>query len=707
MVYYSTSLTLYASEIDPSRNMFIEEIESYLSTLGKTSLDDFKRFTPSASVKVRVSSDGQMAVMPYLMGTWNYAKVVYEPDDKGASQTWYYFVSSIEMVADGTLSIGLELDHVNTFRNWVGAMTDRTFVRRALVSRYWDSRVHFDDMLAPEDVSGEIIKESESILEGGKGFGYLIYDSATDGETHLRFASEKKTLRSCNHIKVTTNGWRKEDFAGLNKGYEYLLEGTALKRITINYQLQSNTSMKTYAYTGNEELVIGCMSGTYAETGGTGTCGVGVYVRIKGQSSTLFSALWPTGTSVSSVYFLELEATGSFTASTAVSSVSPTSKSWDAISVGKEGVFAYSYAKTISSLDRTLSTLVKVIEVPYYPDVGTYGYFMYDSKADPWLWFDDVESQLTTDVALDLTSFDYVQKYPSTRDEAMPLDPKLKTGAFRYAKIVYDAYSTTLAFENFDPFAGASAVLRWTGSASISSSSTFQIVGDFINVEEDYPFLAASERNNELPLYNSDWLNYLRVGYNYDKKSNSMAIATSVMGALSTIALSVTALFSSGATLPAAIGTAVASAGAASGAYAASANVMNAQAAKETQLKNQSASVSSVNDRSLFKAYGSGKAKIEWWAPRADYEALLEHLFFYRGYSINRWMAPDTHAREWFDYLEATPSWNASFVKRTPPQFLNPLAAKVAEGVTIFHAVDDGSGAYAWDLAQEKGNNDL
>lgn len=692
MVYYSTSLTLYASEIDPSRNMFIEEIESYLSTLGKTSIDDFKRFTPSASVKVRVSSDGQMAVMPYLMGTWNYAKVVYEPDDGGASQTWYYFVSSIEMVADGTLSIGLELDHVNTFRNWVGAMTDRTFVRRALVSRYWDSRVHFDDMLAPEDVSGEIVKESESYFDADPV--YMVFNSY-DADIAL-FITDSLGLAVQDSFVAHPSIW--SGYTSDPIRVAFILTGQGSKTIVFDYVNGLDQSVSKTLVT-SEEVEIGFAYFTNM----SGNGGTGPFVRTT-SGALLWSDLKQTSTKSTGT----ITCTGSFSVRKGlISGATPASASSS----------GYSLLRTVSidSIDRTSSNIVKIVELPYRPSsaLGAFHFRSWinegsgEGKPSCYYASDSVEPKFMRYLDVDLSSFDYAQKYPSTRDEAMPLDPKLKTGAFRYAKIVYDSYSTSLAFENFDPFAGASAKLKFAPSSSIASDSIFKVMGDFKFVKEDYPFLISSNRNNEIPIFNHDWIDYVRLGYNYDKKGNSMTILNSVMSMIGSIISSLTSVSTGKGGTAQAINAATSTAISMTSGITSIAGTINSQAAKESQLKNQSFSVSGINDLSLFKQYGNGCAKIEWWAPRADYEALLEHLFFYRGYSINRWMAPDTHAREWFDYLEATPSWNASFVKRTPPQFLNPLAAKVAEGVTIFHAVDDGSGAYAWDLAQEKGNNDL
>ena len=103
MVYYSNNLTLFSSEIDPRRNLFIDDIEQYLSSLTDSStFDDFKRFTPSETVSVRIACDDSYpAVSHSLYQRFNYCRVTYS--SAYADFVWYYFVTSIEMVADGTM----------------------------------------------------------------------------------------------------------------------------------------------------------------------------------------------------------------------------------------------------------------------------------------------------------------------------------------------------------------------------------------------------------------------------------------------------------------------------------------------------------------------------------------------------------------------------------------------------------------------------
>ena len=681
MVYYSNNLTLFSSEIDPRRNLFIDDIEQYLASLSSTvTLDDFKRFTPSETVSVRVSvTDAQMAFGAYLTSRWNYARVLYEDDSLKNSFSWYYFVTSIEMVADGTLSISLQLDALNTFRNWKGALTDRTFVTRQLVNR-WDENGKPDNVFTPEDISGEIIKEEEYQIAPKRG--YLIYDSKTGTESKpcLRCAAAEG-MPFKNDIFVGASIW--DANKTVMPSIAIHLIGTGKKKITIGY---STDSSKTKTLTTYLDCYVGHVYSTMH---------IGVFVS-PGNSQ---APIWSEDNPLVGCYIKSLSVKGEFTAKICSCSMG---SDMSALTFSDEESLN---SKSISEIDRTSSSLVKIVEIPFLPDVSGQGTFTWDGNGKN-LYFSDIESQLrySTKVKLDnlITSKPSIWK----KSQALLSDPKMLSSPFSYYKIVYDSYSLTISLDNI--LADSSYfTAEWIGSATMSSSSIVRLhawdstgaeIG-FANAKEDYPFMLSSDRNNEIPLYSSEWLNYLRNGYNFDKKSNAMSIATSVLSTVGSLVMGVATIATGGASAAATIPAAVGMAGAAVSGWTSTASTINSQLAKETQMKNQSFSVSSVNDLSLFKAYGNATVKVEWWTPREDYKRRLGQLFFYRGYAVNEMKEPSVDVRTSFDYIECVPSWSGSFIQRTPPQFISLLNDRLAQGVTIIHHYDD-----AWDIAQEKGN---
>ncbi len=699
MVYYGTDLTLYSTEIDPRRNLFIDEIEQYLSrTSIKWAFDEFKRFTPSQSVTVKLSvEDAALAVGSYLSARCNYARVTYSDSASANFFYWYYFVSSIEMIADGTLAVTLQLDAINSFRNWKGALTERTYVMRHLINR-WDADGRPIAVFSSEGTSGKIVKASEAEIASSPC--YLIYETA-DGEPTLH-CTDKEGLLVKNSVLIK-NEWLASRISALAISPEYMMSGASSKKVTINYRITSSQSMKTYTLSSTDTLSVGVRQSAYKNSSGVTNYVINIWVR-KGDATTpTWQTKYSTGVNPTALDYIEIVGSGSFNLVQCAADI--TIDTSGTITYVEPGARTACQTEPIASIDRTKSTLFKIVEIPFTPDVGEYGRFVWD-KDSIYFEFDDLESQITYTDKIYLDNI--IRKRPdsyASASEAMADDPKLFSGEFSYYKVVYDSYSTVISLENLNTSA-TDVYLKWTGSTAMSSSSIFQVMqknGNVavtpLNIEEDYPFLISSDRNNELPLYNSEWLNYLRVGYNYDKKTNAMSIATSVLSTVGSFIMAAATAASGGLTAPVTAGLAVGLAGAAVSGWSSTASTINSQVAKETQLKNQSFSVASVNDLSLFKAYGNATAKVEWWEPREDYRAQLEALFFYKGYARGWQYSPDLSIRTDFDYIECVPAWSGKFIEQTPPQFISLLSDRLAEGVTIIHCNN-----WTWDISQEKGN---
>ena len=232
---------------------------------------------------------------------------------------------------------------------------------------------------------------------------------------------------------------------------------------------------------------------------------------------------------------------------------------------------------------------------------------------------------------------------------------------------------------------------------------------DWKNEAESYPFVCVTDRNNELPLYTSDWINYLRNGYNYDKKRKAMEDATSWGSTAAGIATSVISILG-GAGLLGSPGGAAASipliAGGISG-LAGSAvggitgqigrNISYEQSLRALQLENYS--VAGSNDLSLWLSYGKGCAKVETWEVIEPQRRQIADLFYMRGYAVNEDELPNTRVRRWFDYWEGVPKWNLEFRKKWSQQWLTLLDQAYASGVTRLHKYQG-----RWDWEQQEQN---
>ena len=690
---YLTKVRLYAeTKIDPARNLRVENIREYLDGLFSYVFEDFRRTYPARELTIRLPISDEESEVSFDSGlAYNYACLTYSNGD--SSYDWYYFVTSFHFIADSTLEVSLRLDSINTFP-WEGWLSDRTYISRALINRWNANGSAIVDPVS-EGVSGEIVKKAEGTFPTTPT--YLIYRNDTDGVPAM-YAVARGGIPATGPLHVLTEVIDDKMFIG----NDIRLDGWGIRYETsstdvISVEFNSNGQTGHWTADGETSYIV------YFEV----TQDPATNIRygqlvLKGSSSTL--KLGPRFS---------------------VGAVNPKSKT-DFVVSTQDGAPAYSGPVTsagvmenpspvltqdFADIDRTASDLAKIVEIPYRGDLGQGDFEM--RKDGVYLRFTDLDSNSIT-ASLSMNAGLLAKRKPGALDgkaAAMASDPKLSSSEFSYYKLVYDSYSTSFGGENL-PEGIYEVTIDFVPSSSISSSLIFKAnpsSGSWRNIKEDYPFLIASDRNNEMPLYSSAWFDYLRNGYNYDKKKLAVGNATSIFSGLGSIlasALSIAggaSLIASGAGSPAGIGMVVGGATGIASAVGGTATSIwsNAigQDQKENALKKQAYSVQSINDLSLFKAYGDGALKWEYWGPRDDFENSLKNLFFYRGYARGVYGIPNMHVRTSFDYFEGTPSWNSEALANAQKEFLDDLASRLMAGVTILHKYQN-----EWDFEQAKKN---
>lgn len=692
---YLTKVRLYGqTKIDPARNLRVENIRDYLGGLELSSrvFEDFKRTYPGRELTIRLPISDEESEVSFDSGlAYNYACLTYSNGD--SSYDWYYFVTSFHFIADSTLEVSLRLDSINTFP-WEGWLSDRTYISRALVNRWNANGSAIVDPVS-EGVSGEIVKKSEGTFPTTPT--YLIYRNDTKGVPAM-YAVARGGIPATGPLHVLTETIDDKMFIGNDpRLHGWGIRYETSPSDTISVEFNSNGQSGHWTADGETSYIV-CFEITQDPVT---SINYGQLV-LRGDSSTL--KLGPRFS---------------------VGTVNPSSKT-DFVASTQDGAPAYSgsvnssdvmenpepvLTQDFADIDRTASDLAKIVEIPYRGNLGQGDFEM--RKGGVYLRFTDLDSNSIT-ATLTMSAGLLSKRKPgptATKATAMLADPKLSSSEFSYYKLVYDSYSTSFGGENL-PEGAYEVTIDFVPSSSISSSLIFKAKpssGSWRNIKEDYPFLIASDRNNEMPLYSSAWFDYLRNGYNYDKKKLAVGNATSVFSGLGSIlasALSIAggaSLIASGAGTPAGIGMVVGGAtGIASAIGGTSTSIWSnavGQEQKENALKRQAYSVQSINDLSLFKSYGEGALKWEYWGPRDDFENLLKNLFFYRGYARGVYGVPNMHVRTSFDYFEGTPSWNAEALTNAQKEFLDDLASRLMAGVTILHKYQDD-----WDFEQEKNN---
>lgn len=683
---YSTKITLYqGAPIDSARNMKIDEIKTLLEGVSSLEWADFKRVFPSENHLIKLSFSDEEAVFSQESRlAFNYARIDYDDGDNLFS--WYYFVNSMRFIADSTFEVELSLDVLNSF-GWESWLSPRTYVRRALIKR-WESNGMPVLPFTAEDAQGEIVRSDDELIPTSPV--YLVWRNYESGKPACYYIPESVSqVKNAFASLIVESGLRFE----CTRLTSFIIDsgkGTASKILTAGaYIFVSGIISDNKGNQINKGYIIND-SGT-------------ILLELTGASGSLIENT------------MKIKADGKFLLYRETWVISQESNGGD-VSFTKTGEKKPLLTSPFSTLDRTQSDLAKIVEIPY-PAEGAN--IIYEIDADKHIYgrFVNLENSISWSTTRELDELGIALKPTNpadTRVSAYLFEPKLYSKQFVYYKFVYDSYSAVVGIDDFlNP--NFDIKITMTPSSSVSSSLIFRlepVTGGWNEIKEDFPFLIASERNNEVAIYSSSWIDYLRNGYNYDKKKQRMDIATTSLSTVGSILTSVMSiiggagLLASGGGAPAGIsmiaGGVASAVGSSVGAGTSIASINLAQEQRETSYKRQSMNVASINDLSLFKAYGGGGLRVQVWRPREDYNQRLQAMFYYRGYNVSQVQAPQLHVRKWFDFIECAPSWTSSALENCQQRFLYLLEQKLGEGVTIFHKAEN-----SWDLAQEKGNYEI
>lgn len=379
----------------------------------------------------------------------------------------------------------------------------------------------------------------------------------------------------------------------------------------------------------------------------------------------------------------------------------------------------------LSSIDRTDPRNIKLIKLPYSPSdisVDNSGIVTLSSE-----WSFDSNANLIKLISPDTpfihkvrprTSMSiwtplYVSLRYCTRSTLRDkkFESKLFHSDFLNEKFVYDSFSKNMDLERIDSTALTIAnpdygyfEFTFVTSRNVVSKFLFDLTQYASHVEEtqDYNHVVCVARNNEEALYNSQYLNYLRTGYNYDLKTKERTELSAGVG----IGLNVAALMASiGLSfIPGAQGIGLASA-VASGfglagqlvnyAKTTAQNDQNiAQKLQEAQM--QGVSVQNADDVDLLDYYSQNKAMLCEYKVSDEMENALFNLFHYCGYKTDLQKVPDKSTRWWFNFVQAdlvfvdTANLNSDIEE--------DLKTRFKDGVTFLHY--RGS----FDFNQEKEN---
>ena len=395
------------------------------------------------------------------------------------------------------------------------------------------------------------------------------------------------------------------------------------------------------------------------------------------------------------------------------------------------------YVNSLDGVDRTDSKLIKIFKLPYAPSKVTVSDNKFSLDEN---WDYDTTTSLFKLKNLN-SKFRYEFDTP-LEDPLMNLDgsiypassgifpisalfaprniiyeSKLYNSEFYAPKIVYDSFSFQFNLERVDiaKYTGkiSSPYLRigFVMTTTINSKFMFYFPNyellDFLKTQ-DYDKYMPIARNNEVALYNSQYINYIRTGYNYDLKAKNRTQASSGLG----LGLGITGSLASMGLGIASGNPAVMLGGIIGGISSIVSNVVStintisssemAIASKLEQLKNQATSIEGSDDIDLLEVYSNNKAKLCEWRCSDNMRKAIYDLFYYCGYATNEMKIPNLYSRMHFNFIQAELELNET--NNLPDFVVNDLIERFKNGVTVMHMIENLDHVKIWDWNQEYEN---
>ena len=698
----TSKLTFYQCEITPEKNCVVDDITGYLSSLTPLVVENFQYIKLDLDLYIKVNSS-QVNVPKF---NYNYVSVKNEDVDK----IFYYFIiGSPKWISQNTIQLQLSLDTLNTFRYDL-IWTNKTNITRQHKDRFNTTYTttaqgkvlhrkidNYDEGITPVkyyDI-GTSIRLSNADYDW-----YLVYRNKEDLNTSSTVpmncfccASEEINLNiSVDYTGIQFSSYNVGDslyvFSNDNAQFTTKINGTSY---TIGGSSQYKgiafvkRSVNNVAYLLREsDAVLTGPIGDSALTDVTATVNVKVCRGFDPGSDT----------SIYNYYYIlgQVDA-----------------RNYSTITVGQTSATLLS----INSVDRTDTRIVKIIKMPYAP-------FTLDfvggklriptgwSYSGGYLLLNDLNTEFLNIVEGNNDLSDYVNLtvVPSdigkNKDNDIKYESKLYNSNYFSLKYIYDSFEKEFLLERYNTNSAFPGVrIDFKQSNNISSNAVFKFIpmngtykeptlyGQFLNVN----------RQNEVALYNSDYLNYIRNGYNYDKKAKERQEQYGLTGiGLGAGAAILSSLVSAGA---------VGAAGAIS--FATSAinslvSVINTSISNEQALqqklenaKRSAASVSNTEDLNLLSYY-NGNRLIKYTENINDnIKKSIYDLFRLTGYACNDYAVPVVNSRLYYNFLQCKAD-----IEETDwtygKEFLDDIKAKYEIGVTYFHRVD---GTYDWRQRKE------
>lgn len=762
----TSTLTFYVTDINIEKNLCIDNIAGYLSGISnKLTKNNFQYIKHDLQIEIKV--DAVLETTPPITPfnklddassfPYNYVSI----QNSNESKAVYYFVYKSEWRSNGCVRLTLVMDTINTFQEFENHFTDRTMVLREhkdlaqAVCVETDNVLYFPRIVDKyfEDITPQLYRVSDKVIKQTYGANenyYLVYRAEHDLDDQDYSSNPVKCYLYSKNGNITASMNRLllytaqigPKLRGDNIYLYFNEKGLSFYLGDLHYRENDYIIGETYTETIDGVSVYGTLVGigiTVVQVGGSYTDWLigGILedgnhdlhdFTIENSYTSPYILLYLTNSAINNTFLTYYKA-GSFEVD---------EREWDGYVWG---------IQTISNVDMTDAKLVKVIEIPYLPIKSSFTSSFRYNDGNKWVYnglngngrFEldiitdefsetkifDADEITETNIAViqfaDWVDLDDLKGYITSQTYYSDWESKKYNSSFYTIKLVYDSFTLDFPLETYTFNAVATTrfncKIYFKMTSTINSKLGFKTEFSTIsNPYVDFPNYLLVSRNNEKTIYTSNYLNYLRSGYNYDKKNKELSKASGWIATGVAVAGGMVA----GAKLGATGGVYGAIAGAIIGGIGAgvtssinaiqnSVRTENSWQSKIAQLKEQSASIESSDDIDLFNWYSSNKVRLMRYRCSDVVRSQLVDLFMYYGYKTNEYKIPSFNNRIFWDFLQCQAVFDGIFIamgtRELIDNIVNDIKSRLEIGVTFIHEFIDGDlDVDLFDIKQEHNN---
>ena len=744
--------------LTPGRNAMYAASETasgfstWLSNSLKKTITDFQYVKHGLNINIKIDAAQMNINRSDNIFPFNYVSIKNTDDER----TFYYFIMDIEWVSQSTIRFILSIDSVATFWDDLDFNEKTTILREHKDRFYQKDTVTTNTTLVrkideePEGINPIQVKQSELTITDANIDDlswYLIYKTEQDA-SKLNENPVKCYLCASEDLKLESgSGPTQITLGNLNKNYTYFFLDDAING-NGGFEV-TTTSTNTF---------------TLNEVSGGSTAKVLVIRYDNTEAKWFVGSLFYDNNNVYTknkrvlyvddvvVNFINTLSVGYYYTTnkniTDYYEYKYLSTTCDEYLTGARGNL---YIKSIKTLDKTDTTIMKIINTPYCPidmvkhvgqtSISTYWTYPNTweySREQQYLKLKDLDSEFLRSIrtlTLPNTTYTVTDTTNLTGLRNNDLESKIYHSDITSLSFIYDSFLKSYRREACITNEEPTVEIKFKQSNNIISNMLFDFTP---GANQEYKQIEAFEnilpctRNNEVTIYSSDYLNYMRTGYNFDKKANSLALTQNIINTIigaSGTGISVglnrrtelakaknnraditftgnaesdylkvvnaayarkreEATVNSIATNQM-IGLGINAAQAVTNTVFQSLQQANSLKAKQANLAIQKASVSGSDDLNLMKYYSGNKLVMYEFGPTDVIKNNICDIFYYTGYAVNKQEIPNIFSRSNFNFIQCDPIFTTASTNKFIKPYLEDIKLRFNLGVTVYHNADD------------------